>query len=190
VGSVRGALMDVYRLLASGSRRYTAAHRAYVVDAFDAALDRIWREHPDVPVVLVHGAARGLDTLADAWAKSMPGVEPEPHPAQWELCGPECPRGKHRRTNSYGEYCPKAGTRRNRLMVSLGADLCLAFPGPDWPEVKGGTGNCMDLAEAVGIEVKPVLWPAAISSVRISGSASPDASAVLPHRARASGETR
>ena len=54
----------------------------------------------------------------------------EGHPAEWRggrLCGPE----------------------RNAHMVSLGADLCLAFPLPS----SRGTRNCMRLAREAGIPV-------------------------------------
>jgi len=54
--------------------------------------------------VIVHGAARGTDQLADAAA-----LDPEPHPAD-----------SH-------HYDRAAGYRHNAAMVALGADVCLAF---------------------------------------------------------------
>ena len=42
------------------------------------------------------------------------------------------------------------GPERNAHMVSLGADLCLAFPLPS----SRGTRNCMWLAREAGIEVR------------------------------------
>jgi hypothetical protein len=54
------------------------------------------------------------------------------------------------------DYCPKAGPRRNRAMVCLGADVCVAF------FKKGaanyGTAGCVKLAKAAGIDVRP--WSA------------------------------
>jgi hypothetical protein len=54
--------------------------------------------------VIVHGAARGTDQLADA-----AGLDPEPHFAD-----------RH-------HYDQATGYRHNAAMVALGADVCLAF---------------------------------------------------------------
>jgi len=62
--------------------------------------------------VVIHGAARGADRLADEIALGW-GWTPERHPvtpADWDQFG------------------KAAGHRRNRLMVELGADVLLAFP--------------------------------------------------------------
>lgn len=60
--------------------------------------------------VVVHGGAPGADTIAGEVAKAL-GLVVEAHPADWRRWG----RG--------------AGPRRNAEMLSLGADLMLAFPG-------------------------------------------------------------
>ena len=60
--------------------------------------------------VVVHGGAPGADAIAGEVAKAL-GLVVEAHPADWQRCG----RG--------------AGLRRNAEMLSLGADLVLAFPG-------------------------------------------------------------
>ena len=59
--------------------------------------------------VVVHGAARGLDTMVGRLAADK-GLVVEAHPADWS---------RHGRS---------AGPIRNRHMASLGADICFAFP--------------------------------------------------------------
>ena len=59
---------------------------------------------------LVHGAARGADTLCFQIAKRL-GIQCEAHPAHWEAHG------------------KAAGPIRNQEMVDSGLDLLLAFPG-------------------------------------------------------------
>lgn len=113
------------RVLVTGSRDWADA------GAIVAALYPIYRDHPDA--VLVSGACpTGADRLAeDAW-ETWGGIV-ERHPADWERYG----RG--------------AGPRRNKEMVDLGADVCVAFPLPG----SRGTRNCMTAAERAGIPVIP-----------------------------------
>lgn len=60
---------------------------------------------------LVHGAARGADSLASEWARSR-GVLEIPCPAQWDLHG------------------RRAGILRNQQMLNQETiDLVVAFPG-------------------------------------------------------------
>ena len=81
--------------------------------------------------VLVHGGARGADSIAgDVWWGPV-----EVHPADW---------------NRHGR---SAGFIRNAEMVALGADVCLAFIKN---ESRGAT-MCADLAEKKGIEVRRFL---------------------------------
>jgi hypothetical protein len=83
--------------------------------------------------IVVHGGARGADTLADQVARGW-GWEPELHEVtdkDWDF------------------YGRSAGHRRNAHMVSLGADVCLAFPLGE----SRGTRGCMKLAAAAGIFV-------------------------------------
>lgn len=80
--------------------------------------------------VLVHGGARGADSVAERiWLDW--GLPVERHPADWETHG------------------RMAGPIRNRKMVSLGADVCLAFPFGD----SRGTRGCIKEAERAGIPV-------------------------------------
>lgn len=86
--------------------------------------------------VVVHGQCPygGVDLYAEQWAVTK-GHKVEPHPARvvgGRILGPE----------------------RNAKMVSLGADICLAFPGPR----SRGTVDCMKKAEKAGIEVVKMEW--------------------------------
>lgn len=73
-----------------------------------------YRVHEASDLVVVHGACPiGADQMADDWAGIL-GLTVEAHPA------------KGHPTQDFGPW-PGAGPNRNRYMVSLGADLCLAF---------------------------------------------------------------
>lgn len=110
------------RILVTGSRTFTAA-------ATLRATPAAWRQiHPDA--VLVHGACRGADLIAAAiWLGWRLPVEP--HPADWT---------RHGRA---------AGPLRNRAMVDLGADVCLAFI----RDRSRGAEHTAALAVAAGIPV-------------------------------------
>jgi len=89
------------RIIVCGGRDYADQ------DAVDSALDRVHAKRP--VTMLVHGAARGADSLADDWAKRR-GVPREPHP--------------------YPSHLGRAGgPARNAEMAAAGADGCVAFPG-------------------------------------------------------------
>lgn len=135
--------MADYRVLVTGSRDW----RDWA--AVNAALDAVLREHERVRVV--HGACQsGADRFAKLWvadwrhSMSAGSVEAEPHPADWKRHG------------------KRAGFARNAEMVSLGADLCLAFilPCADpkcrrrEPHGSHGATHCADLAGKAGIEVR------------------------------------
>ncbi|ATN94046.1 dprA-like single stranded DNA binding protein [Mycobacterium phage Kumao] len=115
-------------MLITGSRRWVARTPIWRV------LSHELETHPE-GIIVVHGACRGTDDIADRWAwgakqQGLP-VEIEAHPAEWD------------------KYGKRAGVIRNHHMVSLGADICHAFP------LKGGTGtrHCMARAIAAGIPV-------------------------------------
>jgi YspA, cpYpsA-related SLOG family len=91
------------------------------------------------PLVLIHGACpTGGDKQADDWVKTR--TRPwlvEREPAQW---------------NQYGRA---AGPIRNVLMVSRGADMCLAF-------IKGestGATGCASMAELALIPTWKLVRP-------------------------------
>ena len=98
---------------------------------------------PDTMLVVSGGCPTGLDRMAENVARQWRWPV-EVHPADWG-------QGK------------AAGFRRNAMMVSLGADLCLAFAMPCTvtscrkPGQHGthGTRDCADRAKAAGI---PVRW--------------------------------
>lgn len=79
--------------------------------------------------VVIHGAARGADTLAGEWAHAN-GVPVEPYPAEWN---------KHGRS---------AGPIRNLRMLADGRpDLVIAFTGGT------GTAHMKKVARAHGVQV-------------------------------------
>jgi len=82
-------------------------------------------------VTIVHGAARGADTLAANAARRL-GLATEAHAADWDRLG------------------KRAGFIRNAEMAKLGADICLAFPIGE----SRGTRMMIDLAKKHGIEVQ------------------------------------
>ena len=120
---------DTYRVLVTGSRDWDDEQelRYALIHAAASRLDS---------VVIVHGACpTGADAMAAGWASDY-GVQAEEHPADWD---------------GYGKA---AGFIRNAEMVSLGADLCLAF----YKQGAGnkGTDHCASQAEKAGIPVRRV----------------------------------
>lgn len=113
------------RVLVTGSRNYDDKNTL-----FDALADQY-----EPGMIVVHGGARGADTLACEWVKKMQSlgyqVTTEVHQADWY------------------EYGKAAGPIRNQQMVDLGADVCLAFPLGGSP----GTRHCMKAAKKAGIPV-------------------------------------
>ena len=86
--------------------------------------------HVEKPITcIVHGAARGADSLADAWARERK-VAIRSFPAQWSL------RGK------------QAGPIRNqRMLDAMSPSLVVAFPGG------AGTLDMTTRARAAGVIV-------------------------------------
>ena len=122
-------MADPYRVLVTGSR--TWRDRQAIFDAL--------AEYNYGRVTLVHGAARGADSIAASVAAAF-GWQIEPHPADWN-----------------GGYGKAAGLVRNARMIRLGADVCLAF-------IKNGSRgatHCADLAEKAGIPVRRITAPGA-----------------------------
>ncbi len=116
------------RILVTGSRDWTD------VETIRAALSDTWHGLGCPPdAVLVQGECHlgGADKIAaDLWREW--GFPVEGHPAER---GPD------------GHVL---GPKRNAHMVSLGADVCLAFP----LDTSRGTRNCMRLARQAGIPVR------------------------------------
>jgi hypothetical protein len=115
------------KVLVTGDRRWTD-------------YDAVWRELAKLPTgtVVVHGAARGADSLADKAARRL-GFEPRAYPADWE------------------QYGLAAGPIRNRLMLKEEhrpgepIDRVLTFHG-DLPNSKG-TRDMVGAARKAGIPV-------------------------------------
>jgi hypothetical protein len=109
------------KVLITGGRSYV--DRATVFRELDAL-------HAETTItVLIHGAATGADSLADAWSKSR-GVEVIACPADWS---------RHGRA---------AGPIRNKAMLTDHApELLVAFPGGR------GTANMISQARAAGLKI-------------------------------------
>jgi hypothetical protein len=119
-------MMSSFRVLVTGSREIDAPAEALVC----AALELAWLEAAG-DVTIVHGAARGVDTVAQFWAVGT-GVPVERHAAAWNDLG------------------GRAGPLRNQAMVDLGASVCLAFP----RRRSVGTWDCIRRAATAGIPVR------------------------------------
>jgi hypothetical protein len=112
------------RILVCGGRDY--ADKKSLGMVLDAA-------HSANPIIdLIHGAARGADTLAADWALSH-GVRCTAYPADWESDG------------------RAAGPLRNQRMLDHGKPhLVIAFPGGK------GTADMIGRSEAAGVPVVKV----------------------------------
>lgn len=102
-------------------------------DLVYTTLDKVLSKYPD-GLMIVHGAAKGADTLAEDWCKSREvmyvGV-----PARWKRFG------------------KVAGMRRNRIMRDVWEPkACIAFPGGV------GTRGMVKLMEEVGVKSWLVGW--------------------------------
>jgi len=97
--------------------------------------DLIYNELMRLPIdtTIIHGGARGADTIAGELAKKF-CFEVIEVPANWK------------------KYRNAAGPIRNREMLDMEPDLVLAFP---LPESKG-TKDCMKEARRRGIALKVV----------------------------------
>ena len=130
--------MTSFRVLVTGSREWK--DREAIYKALTKAVkdnSHGWR------VILVHGDARGADRMADSVAREM-GWSIEKHPARWEEHTDNCPHYHE------GErVCMDSGKRRNKEMVELGADVCVAFV----KDNSTGTAHCMTLAAKKNIPV-------------------------------------
>ncbi len=72
--------LEPYRVLVCGDRNWTDAGKIML------ALKRIVSALGEQRVVVVHGKARGADTLGGVAGKAL-GLEIEEHPAQWDKFG-------------------------------------------------------------------------------------------------------
>jgi hypothetical protein len=110
----------VTRVIVCGGRDFT--NGALLFERLDAA------HHKRPFAIVIHGAAKGADTLANQWAMRR-GVSRQAVPAEWR---------KHGKA---------AGPIRNQKMLDKYApDLVIAFPGGS------GTADMVARARAAGIE--------------------------------------
>lgn len=89
-------------------------------------LDKLNEETPFTGIIT--GGARGVDTIANEWAKTKPFDRYVSH-ADWK------------------KYGKSAGHIRNAHMLTWKPDLVVAFPGGR------GTANMVRLAKEAGVEV-------------------------------------
>jgi hypothetical protein len=110
---------NTLRILVCGGRDYDNVDKVYEV------LD----EFPTEELLIIHGGARGADSLAGVWAFER-GVQVTRYPADWE------------------KYGKRAGYVRNQQMLDEGKpDLVIAFPGGR------GTAMMIDIAEKAAVNV-------------------------------------
>lgn len=110
------------RILVTGSRSFPYA------DLIERDLTILAEKWPE-DTILVHGdCPTGADAIAERVWTGL-GRKTEKHPADWE------------------KYAKYAGPKRNKEMVELGADLCLAYPTKD----SKGTKHCIEEVKKAGI---------------------------------------
>jgi YspA, cpYpsA-related SLOG family len=108
------------KVIVCGGRDYS--DRAHIFSVLDAI-------HAQAPItILMHGNARGADSLADEWAAGK--VKTAAFTPAWE------------------EHGRAAGPLRNQEMLDAGPDLVIAFPGGR------GTADMVKRAKSVGVEVR------------------------------------
>ena len=131
--------MDIlpFKVLVCGGREYTNKEKVFsVLTALGGVpmgdVDNpSWLPRPDL--VIMHGGARGADTLADGWAVTN-WVPVEEYRADWD------------------KYGKGAGFIRNKQMLEQGKpDLVIAFPGGR------GTNNMIELAREANIAVEVIV---------------------------------
>lgn len=108
------------RILVTGGREFDDKELLFTT------LDRLHQER-EVTLV-IHGAAKGADSLADEWCKTR-GVETFPCLAD------------------VGRYRRGAWREQSKQMLAQKPDLVVAFPGGK------GTANMIELAQKASVEV-------------------------------------
>lgn len=108
------------KLLVCGGRFY---------NNYEYLNEQLWKLHTADPIdLLIHGAAKGADSLAGRWAREV-GVQEVICPANWTKLG------------------KRAGYVRNAAMLHLQPNVVLAFSGGK------GTDMMKKLAREAGVHV-------------------------------------
>lgn len=115
------------KVLITGSREFNNSD--VMLAAISAEFDS------EGQLIVIHGAARGADTLADRMCTASEYITVVKVPADWD----HLPRWE-------------AGPRRNRHMLDLLPDVVLAFKQAGAPNK--GTQHCINEATSRGIPVK------------------------------------
>lgn len=116
-----------------------------------------WRDHRAIArrlallprgAVVIHGAARGADSLAASVCHAL-GIDERPFPADWRV-KPDTPHWRVRERRDGTLYDVAAGFARNRVMLDERPELVIAF------QVNGssGTQDTIDEARRRGIPVE------------------------------------
>jgi hypothetical protein len=147
--NITPAMQVSVRVLVTGARDWRgveseSAGRIYVAQGLSLILERLFPIRRHHGVTIVDGACHtgGVDQAAHEYALLV-GWETERHPAQGHP------------TQNFGPW-PQCGPRRNEYMCSLGADVCVAFPGPG----SRGTWDCLKRAAVHGIPSMTYPWTA------------------------------
>lgn len=122
------------RVLVCGSRDYADKERLFHI------LDEVLMEaaQMDDGITLIHGAARGADSLADQWGRKCSPVEIERYPADWD------------------RYGRRAGYVRNKQMLDEGRpDMVIAFYSS--VDKSRGTSMMVDIAQRASVPVVEIL---------------------------------
>lgn len=139
--------MAPFRLLVCGGRDYgyISAERQHIHNQLLLTFNL---NASGGKMILIHGAATGVDTTAAAWAK-VRGLEVWAFPADWS--NTDRPGAVVRRTRSGHLYDAAAGGARNYQMLREGRpDMVLAFPGGK------GTADMVRRARLAGVKVVKV----------------------------------
>jgi hypothetical protein len=129
---------DSFRVLVTGSRSTSPQEARYVHKILQDVhvADILKNGHREMVVIQGECPYGGVDREAKLWAEDgRVAVHSEGYPADWDRHG------------------KAAGPIRNAYMVSLGADLCVAFPAA----TSRGTWDCIRRASGAGIPVH--IWP-------------------------------
>jgi hypothetical protein len=125
------------RVLVCGGRDFTNVAFVWL------NLDKI---HDKTPIAeMIQGGARGVDKIANDWAKAKRGMKRFVCEAKWDdLSHPDAVI----RTRKDGtKYDANAGPRRNARMLEWKPDAVIAFPGGT------GTADMVSQAHAAGVRV-------------------------------------